>query len=118
MKVRDPRPLLVVRRIETEPDFLHVRINACQGHGPGVGLYRVEVEIPREAPPGNFMGGPRRGRSPVDGPPPAAADRVEGGFRQDRGAKVGARDWGLGAGELVRNRKRAATPSSSFILDP
>ncbi len=55
MKVRDPRPLLVVRRIETEPDFLHVRINACQGHGPGVGLYRVEVEIPREAPPGNFM---------------------------------------------------------------
>ncbi len=55
MKVRDLCPLLVVRRVETEPAFLRVRVNACQGHGPGIGLYRVEVEVPREAPPGNFM---------------------------------------------------------------
>jgi hypothetical protein len=56
MKVRDPRPALVVRRIETQPAFLHVRVNPYQGRGLAIGLYRLEVEIPREAPPCNFMG--------------------------------------------------------------
>ncbi len=118
MKVRDQRPSLVVRRIETEPEFLHVRVNACQGHGAGGRIVSRRGGDPARGPAGQLHGGARRGHSPEDGPPPAAADRVEGRFRQGRGAKVGARDWGLGAGELVRNRKRAATPSSSFILDP
>ena len=46
--------MLVVRRIETEPDFLHVRINACRGTAPG--SVRIASRWrSREAPPGNFM---------------------------------------------------------------
>jgi hypothetical protein len=56
MKVSDERPALVVHRIETEPDFMHVRISPYKDPSATVGLYRLEVEIPAQAPPGNYMG--------------------------------------------------------------
>ena len=45
MKISDERPALAVRRIETEPEFMHVRITPYKGPSATVGLYRVEVEI-------------------------------------------------------------------------
>ncbi len=56
MKVHDERPTLVFRRVETDPAFMRVRVSAYQGPSATVGLYRIEVEIPREAPQCNFMG--------------------------------------------------------------
>ncbi len=56
MKISDERPALAVRRIETEPEFMHVRITPYKGPSATVGLYRVEVEIPAQAPSCNYMG--------------------------------------------------------------
>ena len=57
IKIRDEHRGLAVQRIETKPDFLRVR---CSPHGPEaakIGLYRIEIEVPRDAPEGSFMGG-------------------------------------------------------------
>ena len=48
MKVSDEHSVLVIRRIETEPEFMHVRITPYKGPSATVGLYRVEVEIPAQ----------------------------------------------------------------------
>ncbi len=56
MKVSDPHPVLAVRRVETEPEFLHVGVHAYPGSAASVGLYRIEVEIPCQAPACNCMG--------------------------------------------------------------
>jgi hypothetical protein len=57
MKIRDEHRELAVQRIETKPDFLRVRVSP---HGPKaakIGLYRIEIEVPRDAPEGTFMAG-------------------------------------------------------------
>jgi hypothetical protein len=56
MKVSDPHPALTVRQVETEPEFLHVGVHAYPGSAASVGLYRIEVEIPCQAPACNCMG--------------------------------------------------------------
>jgi hypothetical protein len=56
MKVRDDHRDVAIRRIETKPDFLQVKVTPC---GPGaekIGLYRIDIEIPANAPAASFMG--------------------------------------------------------------
>ena len=50
MKVSDERRRLTAERIETEPAFLHARLTPYAGGSRDVGLYRLEVEIPGDAP--------------------------------------------------------------------
>lgn len=51
LKIRDEKPELVIRRIETKPAFLRVRVEPFTPDSARIGLYRVEVEIPPDAPP-------------------------------------------------------------------
>jgi hypothetical protein len=59
MKVNDPDRRLAAERIETEPAFLHARLVPYSGGSMHAGLYRIEVEIPSDAPSGAFTGAHR-----------------------------------------------------------
>jgi hypothetical protein len=56
MKVNDQRRSLTVSQIEAEPEFMRVHVSPFQGESAKVGLYRIEVEIPHDAPSCNYMG--------------------------------------------------------------
>lgn len=55
VKVRDPDPILKVKKIQTKPDFLQVSFIENE-KVPDAGLYRMLVEIPTDAPRAMFMG--------------------------------------------------------------
>ena len=50
MKVNDPCHRLTATHIETEPAFLQARLASYAGGPKDLGLYRLEVEIPGDAP--------------------------------------------------------------------
>jgi hypothetical protein len=50
MKVRDDQSDLVIRRIETTPDFLHVSVTPHTTKANANGLYYLDIEIPKNAP--------------------------------------------------------------------
>ena len=56
MKVSDQRRRLTAERIETEPAFLHARLTPYAAGSRDVGLYRLEVEIPGDAPSCAYTG--------------------------------------------------------------
>jgi len=56
MKVNDPERRLVAERVEAEPKFLHARLVPYAGGSKPIGLYRIEVEIPTDAPSCAFTG--------------------------------------------------------------
>ena len=56
MKVNDDHPALAVQRIETEPSFLRVKVVRLESRSPNVGVYRINVEVPADAPSCDFAG--------------------------------------------------------------
>ncbi len=57
MKVSDAHRRLSIRRITTSPDYLKVRVKPYEDDEKSqLGLYRIEVEIPRGSPEGGFLG--------------------------------------------------------------
>ena len=58
--MRDDHRELVVRQIETQPEVLQVRVTPYNPETKALGLYRIDVEVPADAPSGDFMGA-RRG---------------------------------------------------------
>ena len=54
MKVNDKRPTLVVKGIEAEPSFLRVQVARLEGHSAKAGVYRIDVEVPPDAPSCDF----------------------------------------------------------------
>ncbi len=57
MKVNDPRPALVFKTIETEPALLRAHVVPYRSNSAGVGLYRIDLEVPRNARPCSFAAG-------------------------------------------------------------
>jgi hypothetical protein len=55
MKVRDDHRRLEIRRVETEPGFLRVRVAPLGQGTEEAGLYRIDVEVPPDAPASNFL---------------------------------------------------------------
>jgi hypothetical protein len=56
MKVNEEPRALTIKEIETEPKFLRVHVAPYNGESAAIGLYRLDVEIPADAPSGNFTG--------------------------------------------------------------
>lgn len=56
LKVRDTHRELNIGEIDTVPDFLRVRVEPYSEESKKKGLYRVDVEIPADAPACGFMG--------------------------------------------------------------
>jgi hypothetical protein len=56
MKINDPRRRLTVERIETDPAFLKARLVPYASGSKQIGLYRLDVEVPADAPMGAFLG--------------------------------------------------------------
>jgi hypothetical protein len=57
MKINDPCRRLCVARIETDPAFLRARLAPYASGSKQSGLYRIEVEIPADAPSCAFLVG-------------------------------------------------------------
>jgi hypothetical protein len=61
-KVRDREPSLKFRQIEVQPEYVQVRVSPVKASRAGAvdsavgGLYRLEVEIPKNAPAGSHRG--------------------------------------------------------------
>jgi hypothetical protein len=58
MKVRDPQRELPIRKIETTPDFLQVRVTPHESTDQELGLYELEIVVPSDAPRCIYMGSP------------------------------------------------------------
>jgi len=56
MKVRDEPRDVQIKEIRSKPDFLRVRVSPYVAAKPQLGLYRIDVEVPSDAPPANFTG--------------------------------------------------------------
>jgi hypothetical protein len=56
LTVRDDHRNLEVKSIEKTPDFLEVEVSPIVPDRPDSGLYWVNVTIPRDAPPSNYVG--------------------------------------------------------------
>ena len=56
LKVKDDRRDITVERIETQPPFLQVKVQPQSVGSKSIGLYRIEVEIPSNAPPCEYTG--------------------------------------------------------------
>ena len=56
VKVRDPHRDLKIEKMEVIPGFLKARMTPCPPDGRRVGLYRIDFEIPPDAPACNYMG--------------------------------------------------------------
>jgi hypothetical protein len=55
MKVRDDHRQLAIRQVETRPDFLQVHVAPYSREAEQLGLYTIDVEVPGNAPMGNFL---------------------------------------------------------------
>lgn len=56
MKVQDDHRNLQIKKITAAPEFLDVRVTPYSPEKDDLGLYRVEVIVPADAPVCNFMG--------------------------------------------------------------
>jgi hypothetical protein len=56
-KVRDDHRRLVINRVEAEPDFLRGQVAPDDSAGEDVGLYRINLEIPPDAPVCSYLDG-------------------------------------------------------------
>jgi hypothetical protein len=56
MKVADEHRCLRIKSIETTPPYLHVSVSPLSIDRPDAGLYVILVEVPKDAPPGGYMG--------------------------------------------------------------
>jgi hypothetical protein len=56
VKVADEHRHLRIKNIETEPPYLHVSVAPLSIDKPDTGLYVILVEVPKDAPPGGYMG--------------------------------------------------------------
>lgn len=56
LKVADDHRTLTIRRIEVEPEFLTVALTPYAPDNPALGLYRLDLTVPPDAPPSDFMG--------------------------------------------------------------
>jgi hypothetical protein len=56
MKVDDEHRRLKIKNIETDPPYLHVSVAPLNINKPDTGLYVILVEVPKDAPPGGYMG--------------------------------------------------------------
>ncbi len=56
MKINDDRPTLAVKQIEAEPSFLRVKVARLESRTAKAGVYRIEVEVPPDAPACDFAG--------------------------------------------------------------
>jgi hypothetical protein len=56
LRVHDEQPLLDIRKIEAEPQFLRVRVAPLENGLGNSGLYRIELEVPPDAPPADYLG--------------------------------------------------------------
>jgi len=55
VKVRDDHRRLKLQAVESEPEFLRVEFSPLAEHSEELGLYRVDVEVPPDAPPSNHL---------------------------------------------------------------
>lgn len=55
MKIRDDHRVLNVKRIETVPDFLNVKVTPYSESTAAMGLYKIDVEVPKNAPASDYM---------------------------------------------------------------
>ena len=115
MKIRDPCPGLVVRRLETEPTFLHVRVNACRRPGRRSDCIASRWKSRRRR---------RRATSWATAPQSSVSRPITPGCRGSSGRSISSRWQGRGSqaeaesGRGKESRKRAAPAFSSFILHP
>jgi len=56
LKVHDSHRELQIGRIAAEPPFLRVEVTPYAEKARGLGLYRIDVEVPPDAPAGNYIG--------------------------------------------------------------
>jgi len=56
LKVQDDHRNLRIKKITTSPDFVEVRITPYMSEKTDLGLYKIEVLVPADAPVCNFMG--------------------------------------------------------------
>ncbi len=56
MKVADEHRRLRIKNIRTEPPYLHASVAPLRIDKPDAGLYVILVEVPKDAPPGGYMG--------------------------------------------------------------
>jgi hypothetical protein len=68
MKVRDDHRRLLIERVETDPEFLQVEVVPLDSGNEDLGLYRIDVEIPPDAPIGDFISHPGEFRIVSDHP--------------------------------------------------
>jgi hypothetical protein len=61
LKLNDDRQQLTIRRIETEPPFLQARLAPLSDASDRLGLYRIDVDLPADAPSCAYTA-PHRGR--------------------------------------------------------
>jgi hypothetical protein len=61
MLVRGEHRDVVIREVVTRPEFLRARVTRSERDGEKFTQYKIEIEIPRDASPGDFRG-PRRGQ--------------------------------------------------------
>ncbi len=57
--LRDEPRRMAVRRIESRPEFLRVHVVPLGSEESKAGVYRIDVEVPPDAPASNFMGANR-----------------------------------------------------------
>jgi hypothetical protein len=55
MKVSDRRRKLSVKRIETYPDYLQVKVGSLASAARKSDLYTIDVDVPADAPPSNHL---------------------------------------------------------------
>lgn len=56
LKVADEHRHLRIEEIQTTPPYLHVSVAPLSVDKPDAGLYVILVEVPKDAPPGGYMG--------------------------------------------------------------
>ncbi len=56
LRIRDEHRQLRIKRIETVPEYLRIEVVPCNPDRRELGLYWVKVEVPKDAPVGDFMG--------------------------------------------------------------
>jgi hypothetical protein len=62
MTVRDQHRELTIREVTSDPEFVQVRVEPYTAEAAKAGLYRIDVEVPPDAPPGNFLSSDKTGR--------------------------------------------------------
>ncbi len=56
MKINDEHRRLSDVRLETRPDFMRASLTPLRPDSPESGVYRIDIEIPPDSPPGSYYG--------------------------------------------------------------